>query len=76
MKTIINYTIDTGIFVKFGDLDRDLRMKLCKFYYFVEKNAYSEKPQTINLMSLVDFGGEKCFKFPCNESYFRDLQGG
>ena len=26
MKTIINYTIDTGIFVKFKDLSRDLRM--------------------------------------------------
>lgn len=72
MKTIINYTINDGIFVKFGDLDRDLRMKLCKFYFFTEKNAYSEKPQTINLVSLVEFGGEKCLKFPCNESYFRD----
>ena len=72
MKTIINYTINDGIFVKFGDLDRDLRMKLCKFYFFTEKNSYSEKPSTINLVSLVEFGGEKCFKFPCNESYFRD----
>ena len=72
MKTIINYTIDTGIFLKFGDLDRDLRMKLCKFYYFVEKKSFSEKPQTINLVSLVDFEGEKCLKFPSNESYFRD----
>ena len=72
MKTIINYTINDGIFVKFEDLDRDLRMKLCKFYYFVEKNSYSEKPQTINLVSLVDYCGEKCLKFPCNESYFRD----
>ena len=72
MKTIINYTINDGIFVKFGDLDRDLRMKLCKFYYFVEKKSFSEKPATITLWSLVDFGGEKCFKFPCNESYFRD----
>lgn len=72
MKTIINYTIDTGIFVKFKDLDRDLRMKLCKFYFFTEKNSYSEKPQTINLVSLVDFEGEKCFKFPSNESYFKD----
>ena len=72
MKTIINYTIGTGIFVKFKDLDRDLRMKLCKFYYFVEKKSFSEKPQTINLVSLVDYCGEKCFKFPCNESYFRD----
>ena len=72
MKTVINYTIDTGIFVKFGDLDRDLRMKLCKFYYFVEKKSFSEKPATINLVSLVDFSGEKCLKFPPNESYFRD----
>ena len=46
MKTVINYTIDTGIFVKFKDLDRDLRLKLCKFYYFVEKKSFSEKPQT------------------------------
>lgn len=72
MKTIINYTINDGIFVKFGDLDRDLRMKLCKYYYFVEKKSFSEKPQTINLVSLVDFGGEKCLKFPSNQSYFRD----
>ena len=72
MKTVINYTIDTGIFVKFKDLDRDLRMKLCKFFFFTEKIAYGEKPQTINLMSLVDFGGDKCLKFPPNESYFRD----
>ena len=72
MKTVINYTIDTGIFVKFKDLDRDLRMKLCKFYFFTEKNAYGEKPQTINLVSLVDYCGEKCLKFPSNESYFRD----
>ena len=72
MKTTINYTINDGIFVKFKDLDRDLRMKLCKFYFFTEKNAYSEKPQTINLVSLVDFGGEKCLKFPPNESYFKD----
>ena len=72
MKTVINYTIDTGIFVKFGDLDRDLRMKLCKFYFFTEKNSYNEKPQTINLVSLIDFGGEKCLKFTPNESYFKD----
>lgn len=72
MKTVINYTIDTGIFVKFKDLSRDLRMKLCKFYFFTEKNAYGEKPQTINLVSLVDYCGEKCLKFPCNESYFKD----
>ena len=72
MKTIINYTIDTGIFIKFGDLDRDLRMKLCKFYYFVEKKSFSEKPATITLWSLVDYCGEKCFKFPPNESYFKD----
>ena len=70
MKTVINYTIDTGIFVKFKDLDRDLGMKLCKFYFFTEKKSFSEKPQTINLVSLVDFGGEKCLKFPSNESYF------
>ena len=72
MKTIINYTINDGIFVKFGDLDRDLRMKLCKFYFFTEKKSFSEKPQTINLVSLVDYCGEKCLKFPSNESYFRD----
>ena len=72
MKTIINYTINDGIFVKFKDLDRDLRMKLCKFYFFTEKNSYSEKPATITLWSLVDYCGEKCFKFPSNESYFRD----
>ena len=72
MKTIINYTINDGIFVKFEDLDRDLRMKLCKYFFFTEKNSYSEKPATINLVSLVDFGGEKCLKFPSNESYFRD----
>ena len=70
MKTIINYTIDTGIFVKFKDLSRELRQNLCKFYYFVEKNAYGEKPVTINLVSLVDYCGEKCLKFPCNDSYF------
>ena len=72
MKTIINYTIDTGIFVKFKDLDRDLRQNLCKFYFFTEKKSFSEKPQTINLVSLVEFGGEKCLKFPSNESYFKD----
>ena len=72
MKTVINYTIDTGIFVKFKDLDRDLRMKLCKFYFFTEKKSFSEKPATINLISLIDFGGEKCLKFPSNESYFKD----
>ena len=72
MKTVINYTIDTGIFVKFKDLDRDLRMKLCKYFFFTEKKSFSEKPATINLVSLVDFGGEKCLKFPSNESYFRD----
>ena len=67
MKTIINYTINDGIYVLFKDLDRDLRMKLCKFYFFTEKNAYSEKPATINLVSLVDYCGEKCLKFPPNE---------
>ena len=72
MKTIINYTINDGIFVKFKDLSRELRQNLCKFYFFTEKNAYGEKPQTINLVSLVDFGGEKCLKFPSNESYFKD----
>ena len=72
MKTIINYTINDGIFIKFGDLDRDLRMKLCKFYFFTEKKSFSEKPVTINLVSLVDYCGEKCLKFPPNESYFKD----
>ena len=72
MKTIINYTINDGIFVKFGDLDRELRQNLCKFYFFTEKNSYSEKPQTINLVSLVDYCGEKCLKFPSNESYFKE----
>ena len=72
MKTVINYTIDTGIFLKFGDLSRELRQNLCKFYFFTEKNSYSEKPATINLVSLVEFGGEKCLKFPSNESYFKD----
>lgn len=72
MKTVINYTIDTGIFVKFKDLDRDLRMKLCKFYFFTEKKSFSEEPATINLVSLVDYCGEKCLKFPPNESYFKD----
>lgn len=70
MKTIINYTIDTGIFVKFGDLSRELRQNLCRKYFFVEKQSYSENPQTINLVSLVDFSGEKCLKFPSNQSYF------
>ena len=69
MKTIINYTINDGIFVKFGDFSRELRQNLCKFYFFTEKNSYSEKPATINLVSLVEFGGEKCLKFP---SYTRD----
>ena len=72
MKTIINYTINDGIFVKFGDFSRELRQNLCKFYFFTEKNSYSEKPATINLVSLVEFGGEKCLKFPSNESYFKD----
>ena len=72
MKTIINYTINDGIFVKFGDLSRELRQNLCKFYFFTEKNSYSEKPATINLVSLVEFGGEKYLKFPSNESYFKD----
>lgn len=70
MKTVINYTIDTGIFVKFGDLSRELRQNLCRKYFFVEKQSYSENPQTINLVSLVEFGGEKCLKFPSNQSYF------
>lgn len=70
MKTIINYTLNDGIFVKFGDLSRELRQNLCRKYFFVEKNSYGENPQTINLVSLVDFGGEKCFKFPSNQSYF------
>ena len=70
MKTVINYIIDTGIFVKFGDLSRELRQNLCRKYFFVEKNSYGENPQTINLVSLVDFDGEKCLKFPSNESYF------
>lgn len=72
MKTIINYTINDGIFIKFVDLSRELRQNLCKFYFFTEKNSYSEKPATINLVSLVEFGGEKCLKFPSNESYFKD----
>ena len=72
MKTIINYTINDGIFVKFKDLDRDLRMKLCKYFFFTEKNSYSEKPSTINLVSLVDYCGEKCLKFPSNEQYFKN----
>ena len=42
MKTVINYTIDTGIFVKFKDFSRELRQNLCKFYFFTEKNSYSE----------------------------------
>ena len=70
MKTIINYTLNDGIFVKFKDLSRELRQNLCRKYFFVEKQSYSENPQTINLVSLVDFGGEKCLKFPSNESYF------
>ena len=70
MKTVINYTINDGIYVKFGDLSRELRQNLCRKYFFVEKQSYSENPQTINLISLVEFGGEKCLKFPCNESYF------
>ena len=40
MKTVINYIIDTGIFVKFGDLSRELRQNLCRKYFFVEKNSY------------------------------------
>lgn len=72
MKTVINYTIDTGIFVLFKDLSRELRQSLCRKYFFVEKNSFSEKPATINLVSLVDYCGEKCLKFPPNESYFRD----
>ena len=72
MKTIINYTINDGIYVLFKDLSRELRQSLCRKYFFVEKNSFSEKPATINLVSLVDYCGEKCLKFPPNESYFRD----
>ena len=68
MKTAINYTINDGIYVLFKDLSRELRQNLCRKYFFVEKNSYGENPQTINLMSLVDFSGEKCLKFPSNES--------
>lgn len=70
MKTVINYTINDGIYVLFKDLSRELRQSLCRKYFFVEKNSFSENPQTINLVSLVDFSGEKCLKFPSNQSYF------
>ena len=72
MKTIINYTINDGIYVLYKDLSREFRQGLCRKYFFTEGKSYGEDKKTVNLVSLVDYCGEKALRFPPNESYFRD----
>lgn len=70
MQTIINYTINDGIYVLYKDLSREFRQGLCRKYFFTEGKSYGEDKKTVNLVSLVDYCGEKALRFPPNESYF------
>ena len=73
IKTLISYTINDGIYVKFEDLSAELSQNLCRKYFFIEARSFNGNKQTINLVTLVDFQGGEYLRFPPNQSFFREV---